>query len=132
MAGFEEALGSILSDPGAMDQIMALAKSLGAGREGQREEEGPSAREEPPAAPAPEGGPPALDPQLMGLAMEVMGEYAAGGGEGEALLQALRPFLSAKRAKKVDRAIQAARLSHAVRAAWRLMKARREEEEDHV
>ena len=30
MAGFEEALGSILSDPGAMDQIMALAKSLGA------------------------------------------------------------------------------------------------------
>ncbi len=106
VAEWEEKLGAILNNPQAMGQIMALAKSIGG-----EEEKAPTVPEleEPPAS----GG---IDPRLMEVGMRALAAYQNGDDRKTALLQALRPFVREERYKKVDKAIQIARISKAVRA----------------
>lgn len=131
MAEFEEKLGSILNDPQAMAQIMALARSLSGG---------PAPRDEtpPPSLPAPEVREDAyepvsfstgseaensqsfagldLDPRLLSLGMKALSAYRDESDEKARLLQALRPFVREERYGKIDKAVQIARISKAVRA----------------
>ncbi len=110
MAEWEEKLGTILNDPQAMSQIMALAKSIGGGEERPATSTAPTVSEpEPPPA---EG----FDPRLMEVGMRALAAYQDADDRKTALLQALRPFLQEKRYKKVDKAIQIARISKAIRA----------------
>lgn len=90
MDGIEEALGSILSDPKAMGRIAEMAKSLASG--------------------APTGGGERSDEGLLRRAVGLMRSRALSSDE-TALLDALRPFLSAERRRRLDRAIKLARLA---------------------
>lgn len=128
MAEFEEKLGTILNNPQAMQQIMALARSLG-GDSPQKSGDAsapaapslpsdqvqeavyePVAEEEQPLAGA------GLDPRLLEMGMRAISAYQDPGNEKAALLQALRPFVKEERYKKVDKAVQIAKISKAIRA----------------
>ena len=103
MGDLEEQLNSILSDPKQMEQIAGLARTLmGGGKEKEQA--------------APESGGPGLDPALLQRLTRAM---KGGGGDGreQALLQAMRPYLSEKRRGKMDRALQLARLARIARLA---------------
>lgn len=144
MSELEDKLNSILGDPQAMGQIMALARSLGGKEGGQPAPPPPSA---PPGAAPPadspfpeEPGPAApdlsallgengLDPRLLSLAGRVMGACQADDDGRAALLQALRPFVRERRWAKLDRAIQIARLSRVIRVALEVF---REGGDSHV
>lgn len=132
MAEWEEKLGSILNNPQAMRQIMALAQSLNGGSGQSSPGPSPAQPEALPASPPqveaePESSPAAdipldLDPRLMELGMRALAAYQDQGNTQAALLQALRPFVKPQRYAKVDKAIQIARLSKVVRAALDMFK----------
>ena len=115
MAEFDEKLNQILSDPGAMAQIMQLAQSLGGDV---------SAPPSPPPAsskqPSGDNGAsllsslaggidPAMLTKLLPLIQELGG---ARDSNARQLLYALRPYLKEERQEKVERALQLARLFH--------------------
>lgn len=127
MAGFEEQLNSILGNQEAMNQIMALARSLSGtpAPEGAGQAEPPAETEETAYVPVAAEGPPPdlsamlgqLDPKMLRLGMEVMRQVQSTGDRNAALLNALRPFLREERQARLDRAIQIARMAKAVRVA---------------
>lgn len=106
----EARLGEILHDPGQLQSIFALARSLGLS---------------PPQAPPEPAQPPAPKPQETAApgANDMLSELLqkAGGLDRrqENLLNALKPFLKPARREKIDRAMQAARLSRLAGAALR-------------
>lgn len=100
MGELEDQLNSILSDPEQMAKIAGLAKSLmGGGDEA--------------APPSSEKAPDLGLLQMLGRAMQ------GGGGNSreQALLAAMKPYLSEKRQGKVDRAMKLARLARIARFA---------------
>lgn len=124
MAEFEEKLNSILGNRQAMDQIMALARSLSGGEsQGEEEEHPPSGEEE--QEPGSHAAPPSdlshllgqLDPQMIQVGMEVIRQVQSTEDRNAALLQALRPFLKEERRGRLDRAIRIARMTRMIRAA---------------
>ena len=91
MSDWEEQLNSILGDPEQMNRIADLAKSLmGGGEE---------------AAPAPQG------PDPGGIASLVQSVMGGGKDNTQALLEAMKPWLSEKRRAKIDRAVKIARMA---------------------
>ena len=128
MAGFEEQLNSILGNQEAMNQIMALARSLSG--EQSPPAQSPPALEGPPEAPAyvPAGEespvPPQdlsallgqIDPGMLRMGMEVIRQAQSSEDRSAALLSALRPFLREERRARLDRALQIARTARLVRA----------------
>lgn len=112
MAEWEEKLGAILNDPQAMGQIMEIAKSIGGGGGNPATPTAPRVSE--PEEPAKTEG---IDPRLMEVGMRALAAYQDNDDKKTALLRALKPFIQEKRYKKVDKAIQIARISRAVRAA---------------
>lgn len=102
MDDLEGQIRQVLGDPEQMAQIMNLAQSLmGAGAA-----EAP--KEAPAQAPEPELG---LLGKLGGLMQQ------GGQGDQQALLRALRPYLSEKRQRKIDRAMQITRMAHLAKTA---------------
>ncbi len=95
MEDLESKISDILSDPDAMAGILSMAKSLGLGA---------SESSETPPDPEPDNGLPDMVTGLLSAASHFNGKQTA-------LLQALRPFLKESRRNKIDRAIQAARIS---------------------
>lgn len=142
MAELEEKLGAILNNPQAMGQIMALAQSL-SGKPTQNSENQAVSAASAPSFPAP--SPPAaaeegegifapvtspepqesaenspfsglnLDPRLLEMGMKAISAYQDPGDSKALLLQALRPFVKEERHKKLDKAVQIARISKAIR-----------------
>ena len=104
MAGWEEKLGALLSDPGAMEQIRQLAGTLSGSFSG------PAAGEAPPQEK------PGGDGALAGLLSRVMGAYAAP-SEAARLVAALKPWLRPERAERLEKALRVARLVQAARTA---------------
>ena len=98
MGELEDRLNSILSDPGQMEKIAGLARSLMGGESAA------------PAQSAPDAG---LLQKLGGL----MAQNAQAPGREQALLAAMRPWLSEKRREKMDRALQLARMARIARIA---------------
>ena len=95
MEGMEEKLGAILGNPQMMQQIMAMAQSLG--------NTAPAPAPEPPR---PDGPDPAMLQKLMAL-MQSTGVDA----HQQALLRALDPYLTRDRISRLERAMRAARLA---------------------
>ena len=130
MAGFEEQLNSILGNQEAMNQIMALARSLsGEPAPGTAEDGAPTGTEEEAYVPAADP-PPApdlsamlgqLDPKMLGLGMEIMRQVQSAEDRNAALLNALRPFLREERQARLDRAVRIARMAKAVRVALNVL-----------
>lgn len=120
MADFEDALNSILSDPDAMGQIMALAGKLGGPSSPPPPEPSPGLPE--PASPS--EAPPELE-QLMQLGPVLkllQNSSTQAPPESAALLTALRPFLRPAQQGKLDRALRLAGLSKTARQVYQLWK----------
>ncbi len=145
MAEFEEKLGAILNNPQAMSQIMALAQSLGGNSPKNSEKQSVSDGSAPSLAASslpssasadkaqegvfepvtfsetqeseeiPSFSSLNLDPRLLEMGMKAMSAYQDPNNAKAALLQALRPFVKEERYKKVDKAVQIARISKAIR-----------------
>ena len=101
MDELEGQIRQVLDDPAQMAQIMGLAQSLMGG--------GGDAPKEPSPPPAPDGG-------LLGKLGSLMRQPEQK-GDREALLQAMRPYLSEKRRRKLDRALQITRMAHLAKRA---------------
>ena len=100
----EQAIGAVLQDPQQLQKIFALAQSLGLS---------------PPEAPA-APPPPEQAPEDRGSALRTLLQQAGKlDRRQENLLNALKPFLKPERREKVDRAMQAARISRLAGAALR-------------
>ena len=99
MDSFDEALGKLLNDPGAMAQVMSLAQSIGAG------------------LPQNHAGPDEEALRLPAIAPQ--------NDRQTELFRALEPYLSEKRREKLRKAVQIARLSRLAQSA--LVQSDREE-----
>lgn len=127
MAEFEDKLNSILGNQAAMNQIMALARSLSG--EQPAGEASPAPEEPGEAAYAPAGEasvPPApdlaalmgqIDPQMIQVGMDVIRQVQSTEDRNAALLNALRPFLREEKQARLDRALRVARMTRLVRVA---------------
>ena len=115
---FEQAIGAMLQDPEQMQKIFALAQSLGFSP--------PAAQQAPPPPPEPPVSPPpaprqdAVPPDAR---QQALGEFLHTGGtldrRQENLWNAHTRFLTPDRRQKIDRAMQAARISRLAGAALR-------------
>lgn len=123
MEDFESKISQILSDPGAMANILSMAKGLGLvpPPSNDRPGAGPAAPPETPSAVPPEpqqeqappenpGGPPPGD--LPFSIMNFLSEAGKVDKKQVALFNALKPYLKPARREKIDRAIRIAQISH--------------------
>ena len=94
MSELEEKLGQVLANPQMMQQIMALAQSLGT-----------PPKEEPPPSPAP-----AVDPGMIQKIAALAGNTGVD-PQQTALLRALGPYVSRERAYKLEKAMRAAKMA---------------------
>ena len=92
MEGMEEKLGAILGNPQMMQQIMALAQSMGS---------------QSPEPPPKQDGPDAAMMQKMMAAFQC----SAVDAHQQALLSALDPYLTRDRISRLERAMRAAKLA---------------------
>lgn len=111
MAEFDEKLNSILSDPGAMAQIMQLAQSL-SGPQQPFSPPPPSSQPAPPPPPQAVPFPGGMDAGLLMKLLPLVQELGGQNSNARTLLYALRPYLREDRQQKVERALQLARLFH--------------------
>lgn len=109
MEDLENKISEILGDPQAMEGILSLAQSLGLTPPEQTAE----APASPPAAAS-------ADP-MAGSMAQLLAMAGSLGGRELALLQALRPLLREDRQAKLDRAIQAARISQIAGTAMKTL-----------
>ena len=94
MDDLESRLSSVLGDAQQMEKITKLAQSILSG--GGADEGG---------SPSGEGG---IDPELIGRVSKLMHTES---GKGEKVLEAMSPYLSEKRRRKMNRALKIARLA---------------------
>ncbi len=104
MSEMEEKLGSILSNPQMMQQIMSMAQAMSQSPPPE------SSREEAPAPPPPSQG---LD---LGALQKLSGltgltRQAGVDQNQQALLRALSPYISRDRIQKLERAMRAAKMA---------------------
>ena len=105
----EQAIGAILQDPEQMQSLLAFARSLGISPpEAIPKQQAP--------APPPKESAPVSSSDALGELLQKAGQLDK---RQENLLNALKPFLKPERREKIDRAMQAARLSRLAGAALR-------------
>ena len=125
MAEFEEKLNSILGNQAAMNQIMALARSLSGDQ--PPGEAGPESPVEDGEAPAAESPPDLsailgqIDPKLLQVGMDAVRQLQNTDDRNTALLNALRPFLKEERQIRLDRALRIARMTRLIRVSLNAM-----------
>lgn len=120
MDELERALRAVLDDPAQLNELRALAGSLGLGQTPAAPEPAPvSAPVSAPEAQAASvaDAPPPQSEAPRPAAAASFAPRTRGGTLQEALLQALRPFLRKDRQEKIERALQAARLAGLARLA---------------
>lgn len=130
MAEFEDKLNSILGNQAAMNQIMALARSLSGDQPPQGAAPAPEHPAEDrettyvPVTEEPAQPPPNLsdllgqiDPKMLQIGMDVIRQVQSTEDRNTALLSALRPFLREEKQARLDRAVQIARMTRLIRAA---------------
>ena len=104
MEGMEEKLGAILNNPQMMQQIMAMAQSLGNQAEPEVKKE--SARQPDSLAPAI----PDIDVGMIQRLSSLAGQSSIDQDQ-QTLLKALSPYLSHDRMGKLERAMRAAKMA---------------------
>lgn len=101
MSELDEKLNSVLSNPQLMQQIMAMAQSLGSGH--PEPEELPKQDPPPSSLPNPD---PAMLQRIAGMAQSTGVDR-----NQRALLAALGPYLSRDRVGKLEKAMRAAKMA---------------------
>lgn len=94
MENMEEKIMDVLGDPEKLGQIMDIARGLGF---------------TPPADDAPASAEP--EPELAGAIMGLLQKMNSPNGKQDALMHALMPYLRPNRQKKLQRALQVAKMS---------------------
>ncbi|MBE6943933.1 MAG: hypothetical protein E7453_06690 [Ruminococcaceae bacterium] len=102
MAGLEEQLNAVLSNPQMMQQIMAMAQNFSP----------PPQESPPPPAPPPqqEANPLVFDPAMLQKLSGLMGSGGVDKNQ-QHLLRALGPYISQSRVAKLEKAMQAAKMA---------------------
>lgn len=113
MGELEDRLNRILSDPAQMEQITSMAKSLLGGQETPQERI-PVRREQEPAAGE------TLDPAMLGRLSAALGSVNRT-DDKQALLEAMKPYLSQRRREKLERAVKLAKMIHMAELAFGAM-----------
>ena len=103
MSELEDRISSILGDPAQMEKITQMAKSLMGGNDSPQND--------------PDTSLPGIDPAMLGRLSRLMNDSGAQGGSHQALLLAMKPYLSEKRRVKMDKALQLARFARIARIA---------------
>lgn len=103
MEDMESKLGAILGNPDMMAQIMAMAQQLGGAASSPQAPPPPP----PPSSPLPEGLDIGMLTKLAGMANSANIDK-----DQQALLIALRPYLTSQRVEKLRKAMRAARLAN--------------------
>ena len=106
--GMEERLEQILKDPDSMEQILSMARAFGMGQES-----GSSSAPEPPM-----GGESFIDEGMVLQMMQLFMQMQQTDPRQDALLGALRAYLAPERQRKLDRAMELARLTRLARLAF--------------
>ena len=109
MEDLESTISQILGNPESMSQILSLAKSFGISP--------PEERQETPQQPQ-AMQPPPVDSTLPAMA-ELIRQAGSVDPREVQLLNALKPYCSEDRCRRIDRALRAARLSQIAGAALR-------------
>lgn len=99
MEDIQAKLGSILSNPEMMQQIMAFAKNFNPGEEKTQPQQEDSGSPFPP-----------VDPAML-QRMAAMMQSGRLDSNQQFLLKALRPYISSRRLSKLERAMGAAKLA---------------------
>lgn len=108
MDDLSTAISSFLAQPGAMEQVEAMAKQLGLGPGADSAQTAPDAAGVPEAAAGLMDG---ISPEKLQKILKAVQDGAKPDRSTE-LLEALRPLLHAEKQEKLDRAIRAVRLMH--------------------
>ena len=98
MPELEDKISAILNNPAMMQQIMTMAQSLGSQSEPHSDI---------PAQPDPA---PQINPELLQSVLKIAGQTGIDANQ-KALLRALRPYLTAARLQKLEKAMRAAKLA---------------------
>lgn len=110
MSDFEDRLNSILNDPAQMEKITSMAKSLMGG--------GEPAQEQPKVEVKKDAGLfENFDPAMLGRLTKAMGGMHRS-DEKQALLEAMKPYLSTRRQEKLERAMKLAKMIHIAEIAF--------------
>lgn len=108
MEDLENTISQILGNPDSMAQIMSIAKSLGVPAPPPESE-----------SPAPSSEP-SMDPSMLSM-LELIQQFGGTDPREAQLLNALKPYCSKQRQRRIDRALQIARISQIAGAALRSM-----------
>lgn len=100
MEDLEDRIREVLGDPAQMEQVFSIARSLGIA----------------PPSDAPQSAPEAADP---GRLAELVRQVSSVDQRESALLNALKPYCSADRQRRIERALRIAHLSKLAGAALR-------------
>lgn len=130
MDDLEGKINSILSDPESLEQIMNIAKMLGAGSGSNAQNDSSPAGEAETAVPleaAPKAAaqdPPSQIPDISGLGidsdimMNIVGALnGKSSGNSTALISAIKPYLKSERREKLEKAAKLAKLANVARTA---------------
>ena len=109
MDELENKMGAILSNPEAMQKIMALAQSLNAGNKENTQESRQSSDNKQPQS-NPDGLPAGLDLSMVQKLSGLAGKSNIDKNE-QTLLRALGPYLSRERIQKLEKAMRAAKMA---------------------
>lgn len=111
MSELDDKLNSILSNPAMMQQIMSLAQALNQQPEAQQQ---PPPQASPPPQPPPQSSMPStermLNPNMLSRMASLMQRGSIDKNQ-QALLKALRPYLSRQKLEKLERAMHAAKMA---------------------
>ena len=114
MDELERALRAVLDDPAQLQELRALAGSLGLGQPDAAAPQEAAVPPMPPPAPPPAQPPKPPVQETVSLpepASAMLRQAGKADKKQEALFLALKPFLRKDRQSKIDRALQAARLA---------------------
>jgi len=100
MSELEEKLNALMSNPKLMQQIAAMAQTMGNAQQEVQQ----------PATEPSQQSTANLDPRLLQMLSQTAGQSAVDSNQ-TALLQALSPYISSSRLHKLERAMRAARLA---------------------
>ncbi len=118
MDGIEAKLNKLLADPEALGSMLEMAKSFTGGGGGS-----PAAEAQETSAAEPSGGGGLMDlvgsmnPETLGTIMNLVSEYSREDDRRTKLLTALKPYVSAERQAKMDRATQYVRMARTAKMA---------------
>ncbi len=105
MSELEEKLGSILSNPQMMQQIMSMAQAMGQAQSEEAQFSDVSAQPETSLPQIPQ-----IDPGMLQMLAGFAQQNSVDQNQ-QTLLQALSPYLSHNRVEKLERAMRAAKMA---------------------